>query len=64
MTGQRLLTLEFGSRSVEQLGADVGEGGPGDQDGGDEGEHAEDREDEDQVAALDGIHHGGLSFHG
>lgn len=56
--------VRIGSGSVEQLGAEVGEGRPGDEDGRDDSEDAEDGQGECQVAAFDGIHHGGLSFHG
>lgn len=39
---------------MDQLGAEVGQGGPGDQHGGDEGEHAEDAHDNDGVAGFEG----------
>ena len=48
---------------VEQFGADVGECRPGDQDGRDEGEHAESGNHEHQVRTFDGIHKAALSFH-
>ncbi len=48
---------------VEQFGTDVCQCRPGDQNGRDEGEDAEQGNDQDQVRTFDGIHKAALSFH-
>ena len=49
---------------VKQFGAEVSQGGPGDQYGGDKGEHAEGSDDEYEVRTFNGIHKAAVSFHG
>jgi len=57
-------SFSVGSRLIEHLGTKVGQGGPGDQNGGDDCKGAEDSQGKGQVAALDGVHHGCLISHG
>ena len=51
------------SRLVEQLGAEVGQGRPGDQHGRDEGEQAQDTHDGDRVTGFDGTDDVGCALH-
>jgi len=48
---------------VEHLGAQVGQGRPGDQYGGDEGEQAQDTHDGNRVTGFDGTDDVGCALH-
>lgn len=50
-------------RLVEHLGAEVGQGRPGDQYGGDKGEQAQDTHDSNRVTGFDGTDNVGCALH-